>query len=176
MNGSMKCYLWNRNKMGFVKIFRWDFNGFHAGTSINSVSWLTRLYPVLSPRKPWFNPTPAHVWLILIRQNSEGQGYLQVFRFSSFSIIPTMFHIHSFIHSFIHHVSRAIYTLIPRYSRVRSSRGRPKNQNTPLGTFNGKEYQNCPTTRTDLRATVYDAQGKKAATHITMLLQKKETQ
>lgn len=24
MNGSLKCYLCNRNKMGFVKIFRWD--------------------------------------------------------------------------------------------------------------------------------------------------------
>jgi hypothetical protein len=38
---------------------------------------------------------------------AEGQGYLRAFRFSTFSIIPTMFHIHSFIHSFI--TSAALY-------------------------------------------------------------------
>ena len=172
MKGSLKRYLWNRNKVGFVKIFRWDFNGFHTGTRINSVPWLRRLDSVLSPRKPWFNPTLAHVGLILSGQNGRGTRLspsISVLHFQYQSNnVP-----HSFIHSSIHHVSRPIWTLIPRLSPVRSSRGRPKNQNTPLGPFNGKEYQNCSTNRTDLRATVYDVQGKKT-THATMFLQRKE--
>ena len=104
--------------MGFVKIFRWVFNGFHTGTSINSVPWLRQLDPVLSPRKPWFNPTPAHVGLILIGQNGRGTRLSP-----SISVLQFQYHSnnvpHSFIHSFIHsliHSSRQ-----PRYINAHPS-------------------------------------------------------
>jgi hypothetical protein len=83
--------------MGFVKIFRWDFNGYHTGTSMNSVPWLRRLDPVLSPRKLWFSTTPAHVGLILSGQNGRGTRLSP-----SISFLHFQYHSKNVPHSFTH--------------------------------------------------------------------------
>ena len=130
MNGSLTCYLLNRNKMGVVKIFRWDFSGFHTGTSINSVPWLRRLDPVLSPRKPWFSPTPAHMRLTLSGKNGRGTRLSP-----SISVLHFQYHSNNVPNSFIH-----------------SSR-QPRYINTPSSLFAGSFFARSPqeskyTTRT----------------------------
>ena len=66
------------------------------------------------------------------------------------------------------------FIIIPRFSRIRTSRWRAMNKNTSFGPCSGQQHQKCSTILADLSSTSHDVEGegrkKKGAAHITVFV------
>ena len=64
----------------------------------NAVPWLSRLVAGLSPRKPGFDPSSAHVKLVVDKVALE-HIFIRALRFSLVSFIPPLLHTHLRLHA-----------------------------------------------------------------------------
>jgi hypothetical protein len=97
----------DRNVM--IKIWKVNNNQlFHSLFLVLSSTW-NLFSGWTTAQRPWFNTRPIHAGFVVDKVALE-KRFLQGLLYSPVSVIPLIFHAHSFIHSFIHSFVRSYIT------------------------------------------------------------------